>query len=197
MIPGSGAVPAGGFLQPRLEGPTLLLRPLGAGDFEALYAAAADPLLWEQHPEPLRYRRDVFEGFFAGAIASRGALLVIDKPTAKVIGTSRYYDLDAAWAEVAIGYTFLARSHWGGPSNREMKTLMLDHAFGRVRTVWFHVGPANFRSRRALEKIGARLSHAEPRSVGGSDMQDWLCYRLDRDEYAAGLGVRVTREDET
>lgn len=194
MIPGSGAVPAGGFLQPRLEGPTLLLRPLGEGDFEALYAVAADPLLWEQHPEPLRYRRDVFEGFFAAALTSGGALLVTDKQTAKVIGTSRYYDLDAARAEVAIGYTFLARSHWGGASNREMKALMLDHAFSRVRTVWFHVGPANFRSRRALEKIGARLSHAEPRSVGGSDMQDWLCYRLDRDTYAAGLAAQVVTD---
>lgn len=185
------------FLQPCLEGRTLGLRPLCPADFDALYAVAADPLIWEQHPEPLRYRRDVFARFFADALASRGALLVTEKSSECAIGTSRYYDLDAAWAEVAIGYTFLARSHWGGPSNREMKTLMLDHAFGRVRTVWFHVGPANFRSRRALEKIGARLSHAEPHSAGGSDMQDWLCYRLDRDEYAAGLGVRVTREDET
>src|SRR5215813_15412662 len=112
-------------LQPALVGETISLRPLIADDFEALYAAASDPLIWEQHPEPLRYQREVFEEFFAGALASGGALLVTDKASGEVIGTSRYYGWNPDQREVAIGFTFLVRSHWGGALNREMKQLML------------------------------------------------------------------------
>ncbi len=151
---------ASGFgLQPTLMGETISLRPVQPDDFELLYAAAADPLIWEQHPEPLRYQRRVFAGFFAGALASGGALVVIDKPSGTVIGSSRYYDWNPDTREIAIGYTFLARNHWGGSANREMKRLMLGHAFLFAKVVWFHIGATNWRSRRAMEKIGGKLSH--------------------------------------
>src|ERR1044071_5925230 len=104
-------------LQPTLIVETISLRPLITDDFEALYAAASDPLIWEQHPEPLRYQRQVFEEFFAAALASRGALLVTDKASGEVIGTSRFYDWNPEQREAAIGYTFLVRSHWGGETN--------------------------------------------------------------------------------
>lgn len=175
--------PGEGFLQPVLEGPTLRLRPLEPRDFDALFRIASDPLVWEQHPEPLRYRRDVFEGFFAGALASGGALLAIERPSTRVMGTSRYYDLDLVNREVAIGYTFLSREFWGGSANAEMKRLMLDHAFDWADTVWFHVGPCNFRSRRAVEKLGACLDRVAPR--GG---RETVYYRLGRAEFLAWRG---------
>jgi N-acetyltransferase len=59
-----------------------------------------------------------------------------------------------------------ARSHWGGPVNREIKQLLLDHAFRWAKTVWLHIGEHNKRSRRATEKLGARLSHIEMKGVG-------------------------------
>lgn len=166
-------------LQPTLCGPTITLRPLRATDFEALHAAAADPAIWALHPEPARYQRDVFRsGFFASALVSGGALVVAERSSGAVIGSSRYYDWNAAAREVAIGYTFLARSHWGGATNREMKRLMLAHAFRWARTVWFHVGAGNLRSRRAMEKIGARLSHEEMRPVQGVPYP-YAVYRID------------------
>lgn len=171
-------MPGEAFLQPVLEGPTLRLQPLDEDDFDVLFAAASDPLVWEQHPEPLRYRRDVFEGFFAGALASRGALLVIRRDAGRVIGTSRYYDLDVDRREVAIGYTFLSRDFWGGATNAEMKQLMLDHAFGWAEAVWFHVGPQNVRSRRAVEKLGARLDRIALRSG-----RETVFYRLLRADF--------------
>lgn len=143
-------------LQPVLEGPRLRLRPLKAADFEPLYAAASDPLIWEQHPAPDRHERRVFEQFFNRALKSRGALALLDKASNEIIGTSRYYDLDGK-DSVVIGFTFLTRKHWGGGYNRELKFLMLDHAFFAVRRALFHVGEKNLRSRRALEKIGAKL----------------------------------------
>lgn len=142
-------------LQPTLQNDQIRLRPLRPADFEALYAVAADPLVWEQHPNPLRYQRPVFSTYFEGAIASGGAFLVEDAQTGAPIGSSRYYDLDPAGSSVLIGYTFLGRSHWGGPWNRALKTLMLDHAFRFVDMVYFHVGAGNRRSRRAMEKLGA------------------------------------------
>lgn len=144
---------------PTLYGPALELRPLLPTDFDELYLAASDPLIWAQHPNPLRYQRPVFERYFVGALDSGSALVVVKRDSGRIIGCSRYYDYDPAAREVAIGYTFLARSHWGGPTNGELKKLMLDHAFGYVDTVWFHVGPENWRSRKALEKIGADYSH--------------------------------------
>jgi RimJ/RimL family protein N-acetyltransferase len=180
--------------QPTLKGEALTLRPLAPEDFDALYAVAVDPLIWEQHPEPTRHERPAFEKFFAGALASGGALVAIANDSGVIIGSSRYYDWDPGRREVAIGYTFLDRSHWGGAANREMKRLMLDHAFRWADTVWFHVGTRNLRSRRALEKIGARLSHESRRATNGIEL-DYAYYRLDavhtrhaRDRDSATLG---------
>jgi RimJ/RimL family protein N-acetyltransferase len=158
-------------LQPVLKGELLALRPLRADDFPELYAVASDPLIWEQHPARDRYREDVFRAFFRAALESRGALLATDLADGRVIGSSRFHGLDTARSEIEIGWSFLARSHWGGVYNREMKALMLRHAFRFVRRVVFLVGAENLRSQRALEKIGAvriapRLDqHGEERVV--------------------------------
>jgi len=165
--------------QPTIRGALVLLEPLQAGDFEALYAVASDPLIWEQHPEHTRWQREVFTGFFQGAMQSGSALLIRDAVTGDVIGSSRFYECDANAGEVAIGYTFLARSHWGGGANGELKRLMLDHAMRDARRVWFHVGTANHRSRRALAKIGAVFSHScsADATRGGRDVAYYVVHR--------------------
>ena len=144
-------------LQPILKGALVQLRPLVVEDFEELYTAASDPLLWEQHPEPLRYRREVFQKFFDGAIESRGAFAVIDIASRRMIGSSRYYDYSPDLREVKIGYTFVAREFWGAGYNPEMKKLMLDHAFPHVERVLFEIGETNIRSQTAIRRIGAQL----------------------------------------
>jgi RimJ/RimL family protein N-acetyltransferase len=144
-------------LQPHLSGELLELRPLCPEDWEALFAVASDPLIWEQHPSRDRYQEEVFKKVFQGALDSRGALVAIDRKTGKVIGSSRYHGYDLEKREIEIGWTFLARSHWGGGYNREMKRLMMDHAFQFVDSVTFAVGTENWRSRKAVEKIGGVL----------------------------------------
>ncbi len=141
--------------QPVLTGELIELRPLRPEDFDVLYDVASDPLIWEQHPNSDRYKKEVFTQFFQDAVASGGALIVTDRKTGQVIGSSRFYGYDEEKAEIEIGWTFLSRSHWGGMYNREMKRLMLTHAFRFVTNVVFLVGPYNHRSRKALEKIGA------------------------------------------
>lgn len=166
-------------MQPVLEGNTLLLRPLRTDDFESLYAAAADPLIWEVHPEPTRYQRAVFENFFNTGVESRCALVIVDKATGHIIGSSRYYDWDPQQREIAIGYTFIARAYWGGQTNGELKQLMLRHIFQWADRVWFHIGKDNIRSRKALEKIGGVLSLIAPRDVNGCAV-DYCYYQIAR-----------------
>ena len=140
--------------QPILRSEILEVRPLRAGDFEELFSVASDPLIWEQHPNSDRYKHDVFRKFFDEALASGGAFVVIDRKTGRVIGSSRFNCHDLVRSEVEIGWTFLARSHWGGIYNRELKRLMMSHAFKFVDSVIFFIGSTNVRSQRALEKLG-------------------------------------------
>ena len=74
-------------LQPHLTGSLIEVRPLRRDDFDALYDAARDPLIWEQHPEPDRHERAVFQRYFDGAIDSGGAFAVIERASGRVIGS--------------------------------------------------------------------------------------------------------------
>mgnify|MGYP003700581649 CR=1 FL=1 len=142
-------------LQPHLVGELVELRPITESDWDALYAVASDPLIWEQHPAHDRHERDVFKRYFDDAIASGSAFVVIDRATSRIIGSTRYHGLDLEKSEIEIGWTFLARSHWGGRFNADMKRLLLDHVFQFVDTVVLLIGPDNTRSQRAAERIGA------------------------------------------
>lgn len=141
-------------LQPVLEGELLRVRPLRSDDFAALSAVANDPLLWEQHPDD-RSEAAAFTAYFAGQLASRGGLAIVERATGDLAGSTRYDGYSPERSEVEIGWTFLARRYWGGPHNTELKRLMLEHAFRFVDRVVFLVDERNLRSRRAVEKLGA------------------------------------------
>ena len=161
-------------LQPHIAGLRIDLRPMTLADWGPLLAAASDPLIWEQHPESDRWKPDVFKRYFDGGMASGGALVVIDRSNGRIIGSSRYANLDTDAGEVEIGWTFLERRYWGGTFNREMKMLMIGHAFRFVHRVVFVVGENNLRSQKALAKIGARFLR-----------------RLDDPDGSRGAGARV------
>jgi N-acetyltransferase len=165
-------------LQPELGGRLIQLRPLRKEDYEVLYAAVADPLIWEQHPVRDRYKQEVFKQFFQESVECGGTLIAIDKKNGQVIGSSRFYGYDTKESEIEIGWTFLARSHWGGVYNAEMKQLILGHAFQYVKKVIFLIGPQNVRSQRSVEKLGAvRTTRSDTR--GGNN----LVYKLPAAEF--------------
>lgn len=171
-------------LQPELADSLVRLRPLRAEDFEALYAAASDPLVWEQHPNRNRWQREEFEKYFKGGIESKGALVVMEAATGEVIGSSRYYDYFPAEGSVAIGYTFFARRCWQKGYNRAVKRRMLDHAFASVSQVIFHVGECNRRSQEAVLKLGAVQIDRKEITYAGEQRSNWnLIYRLTADEW--------------
>ena len=153
-------------LQPRLKGELIELRPLVPEDWDELFAVASDPLIWEQHPEPDRYTKQVFRTYFQGALESGGAFAIIDRKTQQVIGSTRFYGYDPQKSEIEIGWTFLARKYWGGRYNAEMKRLLLNHALKFVENIVFFVGEDNVRSRKAMEKVGAVRAGMATRTYG-------------------------------
>jgi N-acetyltransferase len=165
-------------LQVTLQDNLVLLRPLKSEDYEALYEVARDPLIWEQHPSFDRYKPDVFSHFFDESIKSEGALVIIDRKTDKIIGSSRYKRSAQDDQVIEIGWTFLARNYWGGVYNGSVKKLMIAHAFSEFNSIVFYIGNKNFRSQKAVEKIGAKLLPAEKMPHLVSDKENTLCYIL-------------------
>ncbi len=147
--------------QPTLDSDLVLIRPLTEEDLEALYDAAKDPAIWDQH-WCKRYLRPEFEKYFRESIESGGAMAILDKKTQKIIGSSRFQVLAGFPNTVEIGWTFIGRAYWGGRFNAVIKELMVNHAFTQVDTVFLFIDKNNFRSQRAAEKIGAMESSRMP-----------------------------------
>lgn len=178
--------------QPLLEGERYLLRPLAPDDWSALYAVASDPVVWEQHPMQDRWREDVFRAFFDDALSKGGALAVIDRQTDEIIGSSRFQALTSAeddpeeQSSVEIGWTFLSPRYWGKGANREIKRLMVGHALQAVERVDFRVGESNWRSRTALENIGARQTRRTDLSKYERKRVLHLVYAITREDFENG-----------
>lgn len=143
-------------IQPILENENFKLISLKENDFERLFEVASDPKVWEQHPNKDRYKREVFETFFKGALESKGAFLIIDKQSNEVLGSTRFYDFNEEKNSILIGYTFYGTKSWGKNINPQVKKLMLDYIFQFVESAIFHVGKNNIRSQKAMEKLGAK-----------------------------------------
>ena len=109
---------------------------------------------------------------------------MIDAANGEIIGSTRFYGYDAEKSEIEIGWTFLARSYWGGPYNREMKKLLLRHAFDFVDCVILLVNPQNLRSRRAVEKIGAVERSGRVERNG----RESIVYEITRERFRATFG---------
>lgn len=159
------------------------LKPLDKNDFEILFAVANDKLLWKQHPNKLRYKRNIFEIYFEGALESKGAFLVSDSKTNETVGCSRFYDYDSKNNSVLIGYTFIGRKFWGKGYNKSVKKLMIEYAFQFVDTTYFHVGASNFRSQKAMEKIGGiKIDEFEVTYYGEESKMNYI-YVIQKRDY--------------
>jgi RimJ/RimL family protein N-acetyltransferase len=165
--------------QPTLISEFLELRPLAQTDYPELFSAASDPLIWEMHPQPDRYKTEVFKAFFLEAMASHGALTILDRKTSAIIGSSRFYEYSAIQSSVVIGYTFLTRKYWGGLYNRELKKLMINYALKFVKTTLFHVGLDNLRSQKAMIKIGGINTGIEEIPVSYAPPKKSYIYKIE------------------
>jgi len=167
-------------LQPHLVGELIELRPMRADDWKNLYSVASDPLIWEVHPARDRHKEERFREYFEEGLQSGGALVAIDRKADKIIGASRYFWFGPEQSELEIGWTFLARSRWGGVYNAEMKRLMLDYAFQFVDCVIFLVGIGNIRSQRAMQKIGGILTDRHVQRTLHGQTSEFLVFEVRR-----------------
>ena len=128
----------------------------------------------------------MFRAFFDDALAKGGALAIVDKAGGQVIGSSRFQWSDQIEAALEIGWTFVARSYWGGGYNAEIKRLMLEHAFRHVDRVVFRVGADNVISRKAMAKIGGRLTGQTFVEDRAGRPVEHVVYEITREEFASG-----------
>lgn len=170
-------------VQPVLENEEFQLIPLQQGDFESLYKVASEPEVWEQHPNKDRYKKEVFENFFRGAMESKGAFKIVEKATGDVLGSSRYYDFDEKDNHIFIGYTFYGTKSWGKGINPQVKKLMLDYIFQFVDKVHFHVGKENFRSQKAMEKLGGKKIAEEEVAYFAEPTRTNFVYEIKKEDW--------------
>lgn len=148
--------------QPVLSGRLVELRPLGLEHETALLEAAGDGELWNLKvtvvPGPGTVRQ-----YIAAALAGKegGSVMpfvIVRKDTGKVVGSTRYWKIDAANRKLEIGSTWLALSVQRSGINTEAKYLMLEHAFEAMRCVrvQFTTDQLNAKSRAAILRLGAR-----------------------------------------
>ena len=171
-------------IEPTLLSEDLWLRPLERDDLEGLFKAASDPVTWAGHPASDRYKRAVFEPYFAFLLENGGTLAIIDRSKNEIIGCSRYYYPAVTPDSLSIGYTFLSNAYWGGHSNFAVKKLMLNHAFKTVGDVWFHINPQNIRSQKATAKLGAQYVRTESLNLSGQN-EAWMLFCLRKVDWQA------------
>jgi len=107
----------------------------------------------------------------------------------RVVGSTRFYDIDLSVPTLAIGYTFHAASVWRTHVNTANKRLMLGHAFDTLgsQSVFFHTSHQNLRSQAAIERLGAHrdgVLRAHKRHKDGS-LRDTVTYSIVADEWPA------------
>ncbi|ROH99458.1 GNAT family N-acetyltransferase [Chryseobacterium daecheongense] len=170
-------------IQPVLENQEYQLIPLQQGDFESLYEVASDPKVWEQHPNKERYKKDVFEIFFKGAIESKGAFKITNKASGEILGSSRYYDFNENDRSIFVGYTFYGTNSWGKGINPQVKKLMLDYIFQYVDKVYFHIGENNLRSQISMERLGGKKIAEEEVAYFGEPAKTNFVYEIKKENW--------------
>ena len=141
-------------LKLELRTKNFLIQQIQKSDFEGLFLAASDPEIWKLHPDRNRYQRDRFEVYFNSGLQAPAFYKILNSKNQEIVGSTRFYGYQALNNFIELGYTFLIKKYWGGLTNLEIKRALLDEAFQTVESVFFTVGNQNFRSQRAMEKIG-------------------------------------------
>jgi N-acetyltransferase len=145
-----------------LKGKFVYLQPLTTSDIPELRTIAKDDRIWE-FTKTLMVN-DTYDLQFADYInvplnpanAETIKAFVIHDSTKRIIGMTRYYDIDEKNKRLNIGYTWYIPEVWGKVHNKECKLLLLTYAFEQLEfnRVGFEVAHQNIRSQKAVEKIG-------------------------------------------
>ena len=177
------------FLQPvTLSANQVRLEPLAPQHEAGLRQAVQDGELWKMLVTTAPAPEDV-AGYIQAALATRMAFAVIDETMGEVVGTTAFYQPDAAIRRVYIGYTWYRQSAWRTRINSTCKYLLLSYAFETLdcRVVCWQTDILNTRSQAAIERLGAKkdgvLRCDKVRKDG--TLRDTVAYSMLREEWAA------------
>ena len=192
------------FTPIRLHDDYVVLEPLCLEHVPALEAAAADGELWNltvtSVPMPGQAQNYV-ENALKGQ--SEGHMLpfaVRESASGEIVGSTRYYEIDAELPRLAIGYTWYAKRWQKSHLNTACKRLLLEHAFETLQcvAVAFHTDEQNEDSQRAIERLGAQregVLRAHKRRTDGS-LRHTVCFSIVAEEWpnvANWLDMRLSR----
>ncbi len=148
--------------QPTLTGTTVELQPLQAEHAAQLVAAAADGELWNMKVTVIPGLETVAQ-YIATALEGRGSgtvmpFVIIRRDTGQIVGSTRFWKIDAVNRKMEIGHTWLSASVQRSGINTEAKLLLLAHAFEVMHAirVQFTTDELNEKSRAAILRIGAK-----------------------------------------
>lgn len=145
-----------------LKGKNVQLLPLRAEHLSGLQEAVSDGELWKLWytfiPTP-----DKMEAWIRKAREEEDARVslpfVVQSKEGKILGSTRYMNIEKDARRLEIGTTWYAKSVQRTPVNTECKLLLLQHAFETLNciAVEFRTNYFNFPSRKAIERLGAKL----------------------------------------
>jgi len=145
-----------------LTGSKVILEPLSLEHLDGLISAVKDGELWklwftsipapEKAEEYIKTALDMREN--AGAMP----FIVRDRESNKIIGCTRYFNVDEVNQRLEIGYTWYSESYQRTAANTECKYLLLSHAFEKLEAiaVEFRTHWHNHKSRAAIARLGAK-----------------------------------------
>jgi RimJ/RimL family protein N-acetyltransferase len=144
-----------------LAGKHVRLEPLSPNHVDGLTDVGLDPSIWEYMIDRITDRAGMLR-FVEAALRDekKGTALPFVTKTAesdKIVGTTRFGNIDKANRRVEIGWTWVAPAWQRSAVNTEAKLLMLTHAFQAWRCirVEFKTDALNHRSRKAILRLGA------------------------------------------
>ncbi len=146
-----------------LRGSHVILEPLGAQHLGALSEAVRDGALWELWftaiPQPDEMSKEIERRLDLSRAGSMLAFAVVERASGTPIGMTTYMNVDAVNRRVEIGSTWYRKNAQRTAVNTECKLLLLTHAFETLEciAVEFRTSSYNFASRRAIERLGAKL----------------------------------------
>jgi N-acetyltransferase len=144
-----------------LEGSNVRLEPLSLAHLDGLCAVGLDPSIWRWMSITMDSADDMrryVEAALAARLEARELpFATVERPTGRVVGSTRYLNIEPAHGRLEIGWTWIAPAWQRTAVNTEAKLLQLRHAFDVLgcRRVEFKTDALNAASRRALARIGA------------------------------------------
>lgn len=145
-----------------LSGNNVELISLDQNHFDELEILARDKRIWEFYiadfSDPVKFRKAYNESLLERDKGTQFPFVIFNKEN-KIIGSTRFLDMQPDNMKLEIGWTWLHPDYWATPVNPECKFILLTFCFETLKTVrvQFKTDENNFRSRKAIEKIGGKF----------------------------------------